>query len=371
MRSQSSLCKCLFLCVCTIVSYVAQAQKDPVAYLSRNSVISVLQDRLMKSYVDLVLKNYIYCAPSYCYVNDTLLNFTEVISSKDINHERIFLTTYCDDINSLKLQILSSGEKSFIIVKGKVTVENKGLTVQLTDGLGSNVQLNSVAAQFISNQVVDRIALDQLAITYEQKLFDKFDLAMKFTTDGFLVGVKSPELSVIDSKNLSAINRELQSTGVTSIAVFLPVDFVNKQLENTSIPYNDHNGTDITLKNNLFYSQSNDLFFQTSLSGSSLRNTPLHNTYKITAAFNSLDMTLKTLRSSILTGTDAQEAREVRTIINYFENQFRDKLVFTLPNEHDYNVKSGNSQFKLNVKTYYGHYINGVIAFVNSFNIKK
>lgn len=371
MRSQSSLYKWLFLFVCSIANYITQAQRAPVAYLSRNSVISVLQDRIMKSYSDLGLKNYIYCAPSYCYVNDTLLNFTEVISSKDINHEKILLTTYCGDINTLKLQILANAEKSFVILKGTVTVENKGLTVKLIDVLGSNAQLNRVAGQFINNQVPNRITLDQLAITYDQKLFDNLDLAMKFTTDGFLVGVKIPELTLIDSKSLSSINRELQSTGVTSIGVFLPIDFVNKQLENTSIPYNDHNGTDITLKNNLFYSQNSELLFQTSLSGPSLRNTPLHNTYQITATFNSIDITLKTLKSSILIGNDSQEATQVRTIINYFENQFRDKLVFTLPNEHDYNVKSGNSQFKLNVKTYYGHYINGIITFVNSFNIKK
>jgi len=79
----------------------------------------------MKSYSDLVLKNYIYCAPSYCYINDTLLNFTEVNSSKDINHEKIFLTTYCGDINTLKLQILASAEKFFVILKGKITIEYK------------------------------------------------------------------------------------------------------------------------------------------------------------------------------------------------------------------------------------------------------
>jgi len=351
--------------------YCVHAQNRPTMYFSRNTVISLLQDRLIKSYTDPSLKKYIYCAPSYCFRNDTAVGFTQVITSKDVNHNKIGLTTYCGDVNTLNLTLASAVQGSYMILSGTMSLTDTSISIRVSGALGSSDALNNLGRQMLSAQRVDQISLNQLSILYDKQNYDSLNLRAKFTNDGLVIGLKSADISLIDADNLAEINKELQSTGVTSIGVFLPLDFVNKQFENVTIPYNDNKGTDIRLSNCKFVVVAGDLRFNTLLSGTLIRNTPIRNTYNVTAIFNARDMTLKSFKSTIQAGNDINEAAQVRIIVNYFENEFRDKVIFALPNQQYYNINGANTHIKLNVKTYYGHFTNGIIAFVNSFNVKK
>lgn len=360
-----------FACGFLLISHAGNAQTGPTAYLSRNTVISLLQDRMVKNYMDPALKKYIWCAPSYCFVNDFTIGFTQLVTSQDIDHSKIGLTTYCGDLNALKLSLAAVVHGSYMILSGTATVTDSSIVVSLTDAYGSSEVLNNLGKAMLASKPAGWISLKQLSLLYDKQNYDNLGTRARFTKDGLVVGVNAADISLVDPDELSKINTELQSTGVTSIGVFLPLDFVNKQFENISIPYNDGKGTDITLTKCQFVVQSGSLQFNTVLSGNSIKGTALRNTYNVNAVFNNDDMTLKSFKSTMNTGADANEAAQVRIIVNYLENEYRDKLIFALPNQQYYNINGADTHIQLNVKTYYGHFANGIIAFINSFNVKK
>lgn len=359
------------LSICVLSGVNAFAQTDPVIYFSRNTISSVLQDQLIKNISGSSLPKYIFNAPSYCYQSDNIVHFTEIISATKIDFEKISVLTYCDSLATLKTTLDNLGCKNFIVLNGTLAIGNDEISTNIGGAIGSTNALNQIAIQIATKKTISTISPKDMSIYYDQAKFEHLKLNPKFTVDGLIIGQNNPTLALIGQEDLTNLNRELQSTGVTSTGVVLPLDFVNQQFAAKPIPYNDGKGTNILLNNSKFSYNDNTLKFETTLSGSSLQNKPIKNTYLVTAIFNPADMTLISFKSQVASGADTQESSLVRVIVNLYENMYRGKLIFTIPNDKNYNVKGNNSDLKVNVSTYYGHFINGLFVFVNSFNLKK
>ena len=347
------------------------SQTDPVVYLSRNTVASILQDQIIKGISIPALQKYIFNAPSYCYQSENTVQFTEIISATGLDFQKVSVLTYCDSLNNLKSILDALGYKNFIVLNGTIQIANGEIATSIRNAIGSNDNLNQVATQIVAKKMIATVSPKDLSIYYDQTKFEHLAIKMKFTSDGLIAGQNVPTLALIGQDDLANMNRELQSTGVTSIGIILPIEFVNQQFANKTIPYNDGKGTNITLNNSKFTYINNALKFETILSGTSLQNRPIKNTYLITANFNPTDMTLISFKSQIATGNDSQESSLVRVIINLYENMYRGKLIFTIPNDKFYDLKENSGALKVNVSTYYGHFVNGLFVFVNSFNVRK
>lgn len=353
---------------------LSNAQTNPTILLSKNTISSVLQDQLIKSLRSVnapPIKDFIYYAPSYCLENDSTISFSQIVCKENVDFNKIDVLGSCGDINTLKLSLLALNQNAFIIISGKVFVNQEEIKTVLNTGLGSTDELNKVALDISTNKVINQISLKDLAVMYDQAKLENIKTTPKFTSNGLIIGQLAAELSKIPKPDLDTIILELQSTGITSIGTFLPLDFINKQFDNLVIPYNDGKGSDIELQQCKFTDNTSTLTFHTILSGKTIRNRPIHNQYLITAEFNPKDLSLISLKSKLSSGTDNQEAGLVRSIVNLFENELRGKKLFKLPNEKYYKIKSDHGEQKINIQTYYGRFINGVFAFVNSLNIQQ
>ena len=367
----------------SVIYFIAKSQNLPFASISKNSVVSLLQDNIVNNLIknNAAFKKCYFASPSFCNAANGGFDvkFLIIISGTVPNWANTNLNTLTicnDNLDDVKNQIITSSFSSnFVILQAEATYANFQLKVTIVNSLYkdfTNASILQTYLQSVNNQIYKTdLSIFKLSVpNYNSIDLSKLNL-ISVDQGIFLVpsGVSASIIQNFQTVNTWAFAR-MDNLGVKSFTTYIPMAFVNANIANIKTDITSISNVVIHISHPSFTNPNdgtNTTIFQANVDGGTFNNNTLLDKYQIKCIINNADFTLNNIVIvPIPPLASATEPNILRLLLPNYVQQIKGYFIPLLTSQVNFNLQTSGTPNGIKLSTKFAQIQSNYIILVNT-----